>query len=99
MDDVRHLLIGLLLVALCAATPGRPATPDPLVYFAEDWDATARGDFPAARAAREAFVSRLAGVGVEDFEGRHGRVLEVPLGGYGGRISGGARDSVSSVAR
>jgi hypothetical protein len=87
---MRHLF-ALVLAAVAAGGP--------VQYFAEDWDAGSRGDFPAAAAAREAFLGRLADVAVEDFEGRHGRTLEVPLGGYGARISGGARDSVSSVAR
>ena len=89
----------LLLAALGLTLPFRPLPSPADQYFGEDWDAGVRGDFPSARAARESFLGRLADLGVEDFEGRHGRALEIPLGGYGARISGGANDSVSAVAR
>lgn len=67
----------------------------PLLFFGEDWERGA--DLPAARAAREAFLSYLDGAAVEDFEGESGRVLSLELGGYGARIAGGARDSVSAA--
>jgi hypothetical protein len=94
----RVTILWTALTALAAAPPaGRAATEsEPLLFFAEDW--TRRGgDFPAARAAREAFLGWLAEPAVEDFEGLAGRVIELPFGGYGARITGGPRDSVSTT--
>jgi len=95
MPSFRALFLGPLLLLL---GPAAPPT-EPMLFFGEDWDAAA-GDFPAARAAHDAFVSYLGRSAREDFEGRQGAVLELPLGGFGARLEGHAGDSVSTaVAR
>jgi hypothetical protein len=87
-------LRALSLLGLLALVPGTP--PEPILFFGEDWEA-AGPDFPSARAARDAFVAQLDLPGEEDFEGARGRVLDLPLGGYGARLTGRARDSVSTA--
>jgi hypothetical protein len=99
---MRRLLIPLSLTALLAASaPERPPAagePEPILFFAEDWEAVG-AEFPAARAARDAFLGYLDTPASEDFEARSGRVLELPLAGYGARLTGRARDSVSTALR
>src|SRR6185503_10559545 len=91
--------IPALLVILLAAPPPAPQRPsEPLLFFGEDWKLDGR-DFPVARAARDAFAAYLDEPATEDFEGARGRVLELPLGGYGARLTGRARDSVSTSIR
>ena len=93
-----RLFLSLSLAGAVAAATPFPRSPAPLQFFGEDWDA-AGGDFPVSRATRDAFLARLDGVAVEDFEHARGRVLELPLGGYGARVVGGAKDSVSTALR
>src|SRR5688572_11949302 len=90
----RLLVVPALAAALAAGAP----EPEPILFFAEDWDAGG-AEFPAARAARDAFLGYLDTPAVEDFEARKGRVLDLPLAGYGGRVIGRARDSVSTALR
>src|SRR5688572_28141234 len=91
---MRRTLAAFSLLGLLGLAPA--ASPEPILFFGEDWEA-AGPDFPSARAARDAFVAQLDGPGEEDFEGARGRVLELPLGGYGARLTGRARDSVSTA--
>src|SRR5262245_45042967 len=90
---MRRVLLAISLAGAAAALPG-PA--EPLVFFGEDWEAEV-ASFPMARAAREAFAGYLDEPGLEDFEGARGRVLDLSLGGFGGRVIGRARDSVSTA--
>lgn len=90
------VLAAFTVLGAAPAAPRDAAEPEPLLFFAEDWIRTG-GDFPAARAAREVFLGWLDAPAVEDFERIAGRVLELPLGGYGARLTGGPHDSVSTT--
>jgi hypothetical protein len=94
MAPLRTWLLAPLLLLLGPSPRGG----EPLLFFGEDWDQP-EGDYPQARAAHDAFLSYLGRIGGEDFEGRRGAVLELPLGGYGARIEGRASDSVSTATR
>jgi hypothetical protein len=88
------LVLGACSLAAFASLPA-PVS-EPKVFFGEDWEA-ADGEFPVARAARAAFAGYLDAPALEDFEGARGRVLDLRLGGYGARVTGRARDSVSTT--
>src|SRR5688572_23620158 len=92
------LLAAWAALGALAVAGAAPPEPEPRLFFGEDWEPV-EGDFPAARAARDVFLGYLDVPATEDFEGERGRVLELALGGYGARLTGGARDSVSSALR
>jgi hypothetical protein len=92
MRPLRALLLGPLLLL----TDPRAQSPEPLLFFGEDWDRP-DGDYPSARAAHDAFVSYLGRIAREDFESQRGAVLDLPLGGYGAHVEGRASDSVSTA--
>src|SRR5262245_20009024 len=95
---MRRLFLALPLLLLSPAGSSPPEPEEPLVFFGEDgW--IQGPDFPAARAARDAFAAYLDEPATEDFEGARGRVLELPLGGYGARVTGRTHDSVSTAIR
>ena len=93
---MRRFLLALSLCGAAAGSPAGPAEPDPLLFFGEDWSGEVL-EFPTARAAREAFLAYVDRPAVEDFEGARGRILELPLDGFGARLTGRMRDSVSTA--
>lgn len=95
---MRRLPLFLLLPLALTAGARSAVRSEPLLLFGEDWEA-GQGDFPLARAARDAFFGYLDEAAVEDFEGARGRVVDLPMGGYGARITGNAKDSVSTALR